>query len=100
MNCSDCKNLKLNYVAYVACQASCIKNESFEDDEQQVKVVVVKEESSAANNLYHLICCIMCIYALYLVKHCKGGFGEFLGACCCPLIYIIFKKFFSVPCEV
>jgi hypothetical protein len=40
----------------------------------------------------------MVIYAITLVKQYNGGFLEFLGACWCPLIYIIFKKFVQV-CE-
>ena len=31
------------------------------------------------------------IYALYLAFKCKGGFGGFLAACCCPIFYVPYK---------
>ena len=43
------------------------------------------------SKLIPIIFIIIEIYALYLAFKCKGGFGGFLAACCCPIFYVPYK---------
>jgi hypothetical protein len=88
MSCSKCNYLAAMPPAYATCIALCKKNENFGSNSS--------DEPLAAS--LSICCCgiILIIYAITLVSQCNGGFLEFLGACWCPLIYIIFKKFVQV----
>tara|TARA_B100000424_G_scaffold270762_1_gene271037 strand:- start:975 stop:1169 length:195 start_codon:yes stop_codon:yes gene_type:complete len=52
-----------------------------------------KEETttSMTGMIIPLVIIIIEIYALYLAFKCKGGFGGFLAACCCPIFYVPYK---------
>ena len=46
---------------------------------------------SIAGMIVGVLQLLLCIYALYLVFKCNGGFLGFLAACCCPIIYVPYK---------
>ena len=66
---------------------------STNDKESTTPSSSVTSSNSIVAMIPPLLYALLCIYALYLVYKCNGGFLGFLVACCCPLIYVPYKTF-------
>jgi hypothetical protein len=66
----------------------------------------VDQPQSPRRSFYSIFHTITALFAIYLSFKCNAGFavGDFLIACCCPVLYIIYRaatsNFCSVPVNV
>jgi hypothetical protein len=66
------------------------------------RVVIVKSEPSPMRSFYSVFHTVIALFAIYLSFKCNNGFaiGDFLIACCCPVLYIIYRAATSNFCAV
>jgi len=64
--------------------------------------VVVLQPASPMRSFYSVFHTVIALFAIYLSFKCNNGFaiGDFLIACCCPVLYIIYRAATSNFCEV
>ena len=62
--------------------------------------VVVIQSQSPMRSFYSIFHTITALFAIYLSFKCNAGFafGDFLIACCCPVLYIIYRAATSNFC--
>lgn len=64
--------------------------------------VVIVQPASPMRSFYSVFHTVIALFAIYLSFKCNNGFaiGDFLIACCCPVLYIIYRAATSNFCEV
>jgi len=64
--------------------------------------VVVVQQPSPMRSFYSIFHTVIALFAIYLSFKCNNGFaiGDFLMACCCPVLYIIYRAATSNFCAV
>lgn len=64
--------------------------------------VVVVQPASPMRSFYSVFHTVIALFAIYLSFKCNNGFaiGDFLIACCCPVLYIIYRAATSNFCAV
>lgn len=65
-------------------------------------IIIVKSEPSPMRSFYSIFHTVTALFAIYLSFKCSNGFaiGDFLIACCCPVLYIIYRAATSNFCAV
>jgi len=63
---------------------------------------VVVRPRSPLRSFYSIFHTVTALFAIYLSFKCSNGFafGDFLLACCCPLLYILYRAATSNFCAV
>lgn len=63
---------------------------------------VVVQPASPMRSFYSVFHTVIALFAIYLSFKCNNGFaiGDFLIACCCPVLYIIYRAATSNFCAV
>jgi hypothetical protein len=64
--------------------------------------VVIVQPASPMRSFYSIFHTVTALFAIYLSFKCNNGFavGDFLIACCCPILYIIYRAATSNFCAV